>query len=63
VISIRLELEPATAGGVKIVADIYWNFQPTGQAFVEQVVRAGKVFEKQDIVGAMLALWPIIATG
>jgi hypothetical protein len=33
--SIRLELEPATVGGVKIVADIYWNLQPTWQALVE----------------------------
>jgi len=33
--SIRLELEPATACGVKIVADIYWNLQPTRQALVE----------------------------
>jgi hypothetical protein len=61
--SIRLEMEPASAGDVKIVADICWNFQPTGQAPVEQVVRTGKVFETQDVVGAVLAFWPITATG
>jgi hypothetical protein len=56
-------MEPAPLDGVKIVADIYWNFQPTGQALVEPVVRAGKVFETQDVVGAVLAFWPITATG
>jgi hypothetical protein len=56
-------MEPASVGGVKIVADIYWDSQPTGQAVVEQALQAGKVFERQGVVGAALALMSISATG